>query len=105
MHHLSLKAKPKLFLLDLILMIQTYVLFLTLKTLISQTSHLRTSNDRKQSVFLITKQPFTPASVDTVANWIKKVMKRSSHQLTAKDVRSTAASLAQNSGADLATVL
>jgi hypothetical protein len=32
-------------------------------------------------------------------------MKWSSHQLTAKDVRSTSTSLAQNSGADLATVL
>ena len=49
--------------------------FSALKTLISRTSHLRTSNDRKRSIFLITKQPFTPASVDIVANWIKKVMK------------------------------
>lgn len=76
-----------------------------LKTLISRTSHLRTSNDRKRSIFLITKQPYTPASVDTVANWIKEVMKKSSQSLTARDVRSTSASLAQNSGADLATVL
>src|ERR1044072_6275697 len=32
--------------------------FSALKTLISRTSHLRTSNDRKRSIFLITKQPF-----------------------------------------------
>ena len=40
-----------------------------------------------------------------VANWIKDIMKKSSQHLTAKDVRSTSASLAQNSGNDLATVL
>jgi uncharacterized BrkB/YihY/UPF0761 family membrane protein len=56
-------------------------------------------------LFLITRQPFTPARPDTVANWIKSVAQRASPGSTAKDIRSTSASLAQNAGADLATVL
>ena len=76
-----------------------------LRSLISRTDHFRTSNSKKKAIFLISRQPYTPASVDTVANWIKLAMKKSSPDLTAKDVRSTSASLAQNAGADLSTVL
>ena len=79
--------------------------FRALNSLLSRTSHFRNTTDSQKSIFLISRQPYSPATVDTVANWIKSVLKKSATHLTAKDVRSTSASLAQNAGADLATVL
>jgi hypothetical protein len=79
--------------------------FSAVRSLLDRTSEWRLDDRRQKSLFLITRQPHTPASTDTVAGWIKEIMQRSSASSTARDVRSTSASLAQNSGADLATVL
>ena len=54
---------------------------------------------------MITRSPYTQASVDTVAGWIKSVIQCSSSSATAKDIRATSASLAQKAGIDLATIL
>jgi len=79
--------------------------FSALQSLLSRTSHFRTSSNRKKSIFLISRQPYTPATIDTIANWIKTIVQISSSNSSARDVRATSASLVQNAGADLSIVL
>ncbi|GBC31876.1 hypothetical protein GLOIN_2v1786700 [Rhizophagus irregularis DAOM 181602=DAOM 197198] len=74
-------------------------------SLLSRTSLWRVSADQKRALFLITKEPHSPASVDTIAGWIKSILKISSPGSTAKDMRVLAAFFAQNAGAGLETVL
>ena len=65
----------------------------------------RNSVDQQRALFLITKDPHTPASVDTISNWIKSILRISSPDSTAKDMRVLSAFFAQNAGAGLETVL
>ncbi|RGB41197.1 hypothetical protein C1646_663220 [Rhizophagus diaphanus] len=60
-------------------------------SLLSRTSLWRVSADQKRALFLITKEPHSPASVDTIAGWIKSILKISSPGSTAKDMRVLAA--------------
>ena len=73
--------------------------------LLERTQQWRNAENKKKSLFLITRSPYNPASTDTVANWIKSVMRLSASDSTAKDVRAASASLAQKAGMDLTTVL
>ena len=65
----------------------------------------RSSMDKKRALFLITKDPHTPAFVDTISNCIKSILRISSPDSTAKEMRVLAAFFAQNAGAGLETVL
>ncbi|RGB32861.1 hypothetical protein C1646_762386 [Rhizophagus diaphanus] len=47
----------------------------------------------------------TKPAIDTIAGWIKSVIQISSPASTTKDVHATSASLAQNAGMDLSTIL
>ncbi|CAB4407168.1 unnamed protein product [Rhizophagus irregularis] len=58
--------------------------FLTLKVFLSKIEHFRTTLKQKRSIFLITKQPYSLAAVDTIAGWIKSVIQISSPASTAK---------------------
>ncbi|CAB4379709.1 unnamed protein product [Rhizophagus irregularis] len=71
----------------------------------TRTSLWRVSADQKCTLFLITKEPHSPASVDTIAGWIKSILKISSPGSTAKDMHVLAAFFAQNALAGLETVL
>ncbi|CAG8842794.1 18441_t:CDS:2, partial [Gigaspora margarita] len=71
----------------------------------AQTSEWRTSHETQKSLFLTTTMPHRPASTDSIARWIKLCLTKSSEDLTAKDTRVILAFLAQNSGADLATIM
>ena len=75
--------------------------FLAVQSLLQRTAEWRSNNSKKKSLFLITRSPYTQASVDTVAGWIKSVIQCSSSSATAKDIRATSASF----GIDLATIL
>ena len=57
------------------------------------------------SLFLITRDPHTPAATDTIAGWIKSIIHLSSPTSSAKDMRVLSAFFLQNAGADLASVL
>ena len=74
-------------------------------SLINRTAQWRITSTTKKALFLISRDPHNPAAVDTIANWIKELMQRSSITSSAKDVRSISASLAQNAGADITSVL
>ena len=74
-------------------------------TLLIRSRSWRNSPDQKRALFLISRDPYTPASVDTIANWIKSVLRISSPDSKAKDMRVLAAFFAQNAGAGLETIL
>jgi hypothetical protein len=74
-------------------------------TLLLRTKPWRVSPMQKNALFLITRDPHTPASIDTIANWIKSILTISSPGSTAKDMRVMAAFFAQNAGAGLETIL
>ncbi|GBC33752.2 hypothetical protein RIR_jg22506.t1 [Rhizophagus irregularis DAOM 181602=DAOM 197198] len=42
------------------------------------TSPWKLTDEQKRALFLIPKEPHTPASVDTIANWIKSILRISS---------------------------
>ncbi|RGB41910.1 hypothetical protein C1646_684437 [Rhizophagus diaphanus] len=42
-------------------------------TLIDRTRQWRDTEDKKKSLFLITREPYSPAATDTIAGWIKTV--------------------------------
>ena len=69
------------------------------------TESWRISDDQKRSLFLITRDPHSPAATDTIAGWIKSVIKLSSPDSSAKDMRILSAFLLQNSGANLPSIL
>ena len=75
------------------------------KDLLSRTESWRDTANKRKSLFLISRHPYNPAASDTIAGWIKSAMQHSSSDSTAKDVRSTSASLAQKAGLDLSTIL
>src|SRR6266496_2449215 len=77
----------------------------TLESLFSRTDKWRNDQKKQKSLFLITKPPYTPAASDTIAGWIKSIIKLSSPNSTAKDMRVHSAFFLQNSGADLSTIL
>ena len=79
--------------------------FDSLQTLLSRTATWRTSPTQKRSLFLITRDPHTPAATDTIAGWIKSIIRLSSPTSSAKDMRVLSAFFLQNAGADLASVL
>lgn len=74
-------------------------------TLLSRTQQWRDTEKQKKALFLITRQPYTPASVDTIANWIKSIIRLSSSESKAKDLRVLSAFFAQNAGAGLESIL
>jgi hypothetical protein len=76
-----------------------------LTVLLERTELWRSTPDKKKAIFLISRDPHTPAATDTIANWIKTVVQRSSSSSTAKDIRALSAFFLQNSGADLASIL
>ncbi|CAG8451204.1 14411_t:CDS:2 [Cetraspora pellucida] len=77
----------------------------TVNTLIRHTEVWRTTKEQKEHLFLILTNAHTPASVDTIAKWVKEILREASPDLKAKDARSLAAFYTQNSGADLTTIL
>ena len=80
-------------------------MYKALTVLLERTELWRSTPDKKKTIFLISRDPHTPAATDTIANWIKNVVQRSSSSSTAKDVRALSAFFLQNSGADLASIL
>ncbi|CAG8638968.1 15005_t:CDS:2 [Cetraspora pellucida] len=62
-------------------------------------------DDINFSLFLTTTALHKPASIDSIARWIKTCLTVSSESLTAKDTRVISAFLAQNSEADLTTIM
>ena len=76
-----------------------------LDTLLSRTAQWRNSPKQQRSLFLITRDPHTPAATDTIAGWIKSIIRLSSPTSSAKDMRVLSAFFLQNAGADLASVL
>ncbi|CAG8824443.1 11830_t:CDS:2, partial [Gigaspora margarita] len=71
----------------------------------ARTSEWRTSNKTQKSLFLTTTMPHRLASTNSIVRWIKSCLTKSSEDLTAKDTQVILAFLAQNSGADLATIM
>ncbi|GBC06023.1 hypothetical protein RclHR1_06570007 [Rhizophagus clarus] len=47
--------------------------------------------EKKRALFLITRKPFSPAATDTLANWIKSVVQKSSVTSSANDIRTFSA--------------
>jgi hypothetical protein len=76
-----------------------------LTTLIKRTQTWRDTTEKKKSLFLITREPYAPAASDTIANWIKSIIQKSSPTSSAKDMRTLSAFFLQNAGADLASIL
>jgi hypothetical protein len=79
--------------------------YTALTDLLDRTASWRISADQKKTIFLISREPYTPAATDTIANWIKYALQKSSSESTAKDLRSLSACLLQDSGSDLSTIL
>ena len=77
----------------------------SLSTLLSRTEEWRSSEAQQRAVFLITRSPHTPAASDTIAGWIKSVVRLSSPESSAKDMRVLSAFFLQESGADLSSIL
>ncbi|CAG8436131.1 10656_t:CDS:2 [Funneliformis caledonium] len=71
-----------------------------LQFLLSRTRSWRDNQKKQEALFLITKPPHTPAATDTIAGWIKTVIK-----MSAKDMRSLSAFFLQNAGGDISTIL
>lgn len=76
-----------------------------LHTLLSRTTSWRISTKQQNSLFLINREPHSPAAIETIAGWIKTVVRVSSSSSSAKDMRVLSAFFLQNAGADLASVL
>ena len=56
-------------------------------------------------MFLTTIIPHTLAVIDTIANWIKSIIRISSPTSSAKDMRTMAAFFLQDAGANLSSIL
>jgi hypothetical protein len=52
--------------------------------LLSRTNAWRVTNTQRKALFLITRSPYTLASVDTISNWIKSIIQLSSPSSKAK---------------------
>ena len=76
-----------------------------LEVLLTKTQPWRDSTDKQRYMFLTTITPHTPAAVDTIANWIKSIIRISSPTSSAKDMRTMAAFFLQNAGTNLSSIL
>src|SRR2546430_161657 len=56
-------------------------------------------------MFLTTITPHTSATVDTIANWIKSIIRISSPTSSAKDMRTITAFFLQDAGTNLSSIL
>ncbi|GBC08799.1 hypothetical protein RclHR1_08390013 [Rhizophagus clarus] len=74
-------------------------------TLLDYTSDWRNFTEQRRSLFLITQDPHTLATSNTISGWIKSVVQKSSTTSSAKDMRVLSAFLLQNAGADMTTIL
>jgi hypothetical protein len=79
--------------------------YTTLQCLLTRTHSWRDDLKKQEALFLITRPPHTPAATDTIAGWIKSVIKISSSTSSAKDMRVLSAFFLQNAGGDLSTIL
>ncbi|CAG8769604.1 17846_t:CDS:10, partial [Cetraspora pellucida] len=66
-------------------------------TLLKHTNAWRITKEQREHLFLISTNTHFSASVDTIARWIKEILKEASPDLKAKDARSVAAFYTQNS--------
>ncbi|CAG8781629.1 7750_t:CDS:2, partial [Cetraspora pellucida] len=80
-------------------------LAMTLHHYVFRTKELRHSEDQKTALFLSNVGLHKPAAVDTTANWLKDIVRKSAPDGKAKDIRVLSALLAQNVGADLNSIL
>ncbi|CAG8848561.1 32859_t:CDS:2, partial [Gigaspora margarita] len=67
--------------------------------------NFRTTKEQRTFIFLSNVGDHKPAAVDTIANWLKDIIKKSAPEGKAKDIRVLSALLAQNAGVDLNSIL
>ncbi|RIB20896.1 hypothetical protein C2G38_1963255 [Gigaspora rosea] len=72
---------------------------------IDRTQNLWFTNEQRAAVFLSCVGLHNPASIDSIANWLKNIIRKSAPDGKAKDIRVLSAMLAQNGGADLNSIL
>ncbi|CAG8679794.1 2612_t:CDS:2, partial [Dentiscutata heterogama] len=77
----------------------------TLNCLKERIDHLNIPTESKKHLFISSRIPHKPVSVDTISRWIKEILHLSNPDLTAKDTRALSAFFAQNAGVDLPTIL
>ncbi|CAG8475710.1 19264_t:CDS:2 [Racocetra persica] len=72
---------------------------------IELTQELHFTNDQKIAVFLSNVRSHNPAAIDTIANWLKDIIRHLAPEGKAKNIRILLVLLAQNGDADLNVIL
>ncbi|CAG8776292.1 4627_t:CDS:2, partial [Gigaspora margarita] len=72
---------------------------------LDRTQNLQFTNEQRTAVFLSCIGLHRPTSIDSIANWLKNIIRKSAPDGKAKDIRVLSAILAQNGGADLNSIL
>ncbi|CAG8809413.1 38859_t:CDS:2, partial [Gigaspora margarita] len=67
--------------------------------------NLRFTNEQRTAIFLSCISLHRPASIDSIANWLKDIIRKSAPNRKAKDIRVLLAMLAQNGSANLNLIL
>ncbi|RIB27134.1 hypothetical protein C2G38_2029652 [Gigaspora rosea] len=74
-------------------------------TLLNRTSEWRLRAEGEDKPFLSLVPPHNAVSVDTISRWIKSILTMANPTAKAKDPRAISANLAQESGADISSIV